>query len=584
MATVMGACTKSPRVETRAVTLHAVASCAPGAGAYGLYSPFGDFQPTSSPPSLPLANVGAELAGMPDDTREVVVDVIDGESQWRAHSLVPASGDVDLLLLAYQSPCALTDSIDARTGAALGAVDATHVLVAGGSANGAVPATAIVDLARGTVRSLVAGLLVPRAKASVTAWSGGAVVAGGVRPDTNETLASAEVFASGAGDFDGQVITLSEPRTRHGAVVLANGQTLLVGGVGSSTSAAVLGSMEIVDASAHRAQTTKLASLAVPRADPHVMRLASGEILVAGGFDADGNPVSTLEWFKSDASAASHTTQELVASSHEAFVPLGAGGALAVIAPDSQPTGFQNVWVISAAGGLEAATPIDGALSDVRLFDGTDQAPVLWTGDRWLVWDPWAGAFAALAPAFAAAGPTNEPSASPEPGLGVWTTGSTVHALRFGARGPYVATTAPFLASDTSFTAPDRLASVGPQSAITFDATAGLSLQSGASVFVTDATFASFALDAETPGASPPAVVLRDSEGNETVLDSSTCPSTPSSTLHVERDGDTVRASSGKGALVTCTIAPASGARVSIGVRGEGEAASVVRSVVITRK
>jgi len=578
----IGACGKSPRVDTRAITLHAAAACAPGASAFGLYYSYGDFQPQGSPPSLSLANVGAELAGMPDDTREVVVDVTDvTEAQWSANTLVPDTGNVDLLLLAYQSPCALTDSIDARTDAAVGAVDATHVLIAGGSANGAVPTTALVDLAVGTVHALAAGLLVPRAQATVTSWSGGAVVAGGVRPDASEApQASAEVFVSAAGDFDGQLITLSEARARHGAVMLADGETLLVGGVGAS--GGVLGSMEIVDAASHRAQTTGLASLAVPRADPQVMRLASGEILVAGGVDATGTPVPTLEWFKSDGSAPSHATQDLVASSHEAFVPLGAGGALAVIAPDTATPGFQSVWVISAAAGLEAATPID-VLSDVRLFDGSDQAPVLWTGDRWLVWQPWAGAFTALSPAIGAAGPTGDPVASPEPGLGVWLDGATVHALRFGARGAYVSETAPLLASDTSSTAPDRLVTTAPGGAIAFDPTTGLSLQSGASVFVTDATFASFALDAETPGASPPAVVLRDAAGNETVLDSTVCATTPGPTLHVERDGDTTRASTG-GALVTCSIAPAPGARVAIGVRGETQTASVVRSLAITRE
>jgi hypothetical protein len=582
-AVAIGACTKSPRVETRAITLHAAAECAPGAAAFGLYDSFGDFQPPATPPSLPLANLGAELMGMPDDTREVVVDVTDvTEGQWRAHTLVPDTGDVDLLLLAYQSPCALTDTIDARTDAAVGAVDATHVLVAGGSAPNAVPTTVLVDLARGAVHTLSAGLLVPRIQATVTAWSGGAVVAGGARPDASGALqASAEVFVSSLGDFDDQLITLSEPRARHGAVVLANGETLLVGGVGAN--GAVLGSMEIVDAASHRAQTTKLASLSVPRADPQVMRLASGEILVAGGVDASGAAVSTLEWFKSDAGAASQVPQVLVASLHEAFVPLGAGGALAVVAPDVPAPGFQNVWVISAAGGLQAATPIDGTLSDVRIFDGTDQAPVLWTGDRWLVWQPWIGAFTALAPAIGTNGPTGDPTASPEPGLGVWVDGATVHALRFGARGPYVSATAPLLASDTSGTAPDRLADTGPNGAIAFDPTAGLSLESGASAFVTDATFASFTLDAETPGASPPAIVLRDAAGNETVLDSSACPTTPSATLHVERDGDTLRASTG-GALVTCNAAPASGARVAIGVRGDGASASVVRAVVIVRE
>ena len=55
--------------------------------------------------------------------------------------------------------------------------------------------------------------------------------------------------------------------------------------------------------------------------------------------------------------------------------------------------GFQNVWVISASGDVDHATAIVGSLTDAVLFDGTEQEPVLWTGDRWLVWQPWQGVF-----------------------------------------------------------------------------------------------------------------------------------------------------------------------------------------------
>jgi hypothetical protein len=445
----------------------------------------------------------------------------------------------------------------------------------------------LVDLSVGAVRALPAGLLVPRVQTTVTSWAGGGVVAGGVRPDTGDggaAQASAEVYVSSLGDFDGQLIVLSEPRARHGAVTLANGQTLLVGGVDGSGN--VLASMELVDASSHRAQTTNLASLAVARADPTVLVLASGEILVAGGVDASGAPVGVLEWFKGDGSAASGDPLALVASSNEAFVRLDAGGALAVIGPDAATEPAQ-VWVVSAAHAVEAASSIQGA-SAVQLFEGVDQAPALWTGDRWLLWDPWSGSFATPI-AIGAVGPSvGDPAASPEPGLGVWLDGRVVNALRFGARGPYASTVTALLTSTTgtSHTGPDQLVTGGP-GAIVFDPTSGLSLQTGASVFVTDATFASFTLDAQTPGSAPPALVLRDAAGNQTLLDATACAIAPSSSIHFERDGATVRASSGTGKLVTCSIGPAADARVAIGVQGQASEASgvsVVQDVAITRQ
>ena len=581
----IGACSKSPRVESRSVTLHAPAACAPATSALGVFAALGDFQPPSTLQPVPLVDVGEQLAGAPADTQEIEVNV--DETAWIAHTLVPASGDVDTLLLPFQSPCALTDPVTARTGEAVGAIDENHVLIAGGTPTGSsgVPATMLVDLSVGAVSALPTGLLVPRVQTTVTSWAGGGVVAGGVRPGTGgQVQASAEVYVSSVGDFDGQLIVLSEPRAQHGAVTLANGETLLVGGVDGNGN--VLASMELVDASSHRAQTTNLASLAVARANPTVLMLASGEILVAGGADAAGAPVGMLEWFKGDGSAASGDPQALVASSNEAFVRLDAGGALAVIGPDAATTPAQNVWVVSAAHAIEAASSIQGGLSAVQLFDGADQAPALWTGDRWLLWDPWSGSFATPI-AIGAVGPSvGDPAASPEPGLGLWLDGTVVSALRFAARGPYASTVAALLTTDTSHTGPDQLVTGGP-GAIVFDPTSGLSLQTGASVFVTDASFASFTLDAQTPSGSPPALVLRDAAGNTTLLDATACAIPPSSSIHFERDGATVRASSGTRPLVTCSIGPAADARVAIGVQGqasEGSGVSVVQDVAIARQ
>jgi len=581
------ACSSGPRVTSRALVLHAPAACAPGPSPYALFYPFGDFQPETAAASLPLADVGAALDGVPADTREVVVSVTDAsDGQWVAHALVAPSGDVDLLVLPYRAPCTLTGSLDARADPLFAAIDAAHVLVAGGtSAGAAVPTTAVVDLSRGSLAPLRAGLLVPRDQASATPWSGGAVVAGGVRPDTGEAVASAEFYSSDLGDFDGAPIPLSEARARHGAALLVSGNVLLVGGVDASGS--VLGSLEIVDPVARRARTGGLAA-ALKRADPAVMRLASGEILVAGGVDAAGAPVTTLEWFLPDGTAPSRTARDLVASARRAFVPLPAGGALAVVAPDAPTPGFQNVWVVSADGALEAAAPIEGTLTDVRLVAGTEGAPILWTGDRWLIWQPWLGAFAALGEAIGAQGPSGDPVAAPEPGFGVWLDGTSVRTLRFGARGPYAAASpaSPLLATQTSFTAPDRLVLPGAAGAtlpIAFDPAAGLSLQPGASVFVTDATYASFTLDAQTPGATPPAIVLRDAAGNETVLDATACPAGAAGAIHLERSGGSVRVSAGGGPLTPCAAGPAASARVSIGVRGQGTGTTVLRALVITR-
>ena len=132
----VAACSSNPIVQTRTVTVYAPAACQPAAGsAFALFQPLGDFEPPENPPSVLLTNtnVGAILAGFPADTMELVADVTDATSaHWAAHALLASSGDVDLLALPA-SPCALSDTITAHTGAVLGAIDEGHVLVVGGT-------------------------------------------------------------------------------------------------------------------------------------------------------------------------------------------------------------------------------------------------------------------------------------------------------------------------------------------------------------------------------------------------------------------------------------------------------------------
>ena len=129
-----------------------------------------------------------------------------------------------------------------------------HVMVAGGTAvtGTAVPHTFVGDLATGDDRSSSRSASargaarpddhgLPATAVRNLAASVDALVAGGADPDSrNAPLATAEVYvpklgaAADVGDFDQTRIDLSEPRAEHGAVVLASGETLLVGGRGGA--------------------------------------------------------------------------------------------------------------------------------------------------------------------------------------------------------------------------------------------------------------------------------------------------------------------------------------------------------------
>lgn len=587
------ACRKDPVVTTRTVTLHVPAACPADGGAYADYYALGDFEPAPPLTGHFLRDVGAALPELDPATRALVVQAsegVDGSSAptlWEGVAPVPPSGDVDVLVLPALASCALTSPPGIGAGASLAPIAGGRALVVGGTGN-PTPATFVVRLDTGDVAPVGTDLLTPRVGATVTPFGAGGLVAGGRDPRPGgQVLATAEVYDPALGGFaQQQPIALSEPRAEHGAVQLATGETLLVGGVGADGKTA-LGSMEIVDPATGRVRTTGVAQLQVARIAPTALRLASGEILVAGGVDSSGAPVTQLEWFSPDASGPSpgKRAQSLVAGSARAFVALEGGGALAVVAPPpGAPAGFPNVWVIDATGALEAATPVQSPLTYPVLFGGARGAPVLWTGQFWLRWQPWQGAFAPLAVLDAAIVGASDAACAPDGGLALWLDSATrtLRALRFDTRNAYSTAPQPLLQADALELAPDRLA--GPSTA-TFDSTiGGLVLAPGASAFVTDRTYADVSIDVAAPTGQPATVVLRDELGNEVDVGGPGCPATLGAAVHVERDGATVTWSADGSAPAPCPSSLGADARVSVGLRGTaGMVRSVARDFRLTR-
>ncbi len=579
---VAGSCDRHGQVTTRTVTTYVPAACPVDGAAYAEYYAIGDYEPAGAPETGHLLSaVGAELPEMDPAARELLVVADESDRTWTGRAAVAGAGDVDVLLLPSLASCPLTTNVGARAGSRLASLGGPggRVLVVGGSGT-STPQTYVARLDTGAVAVASPDLRTPRVRgASVTPYGDGALVAGGVG-DANVALNTAEIFDTQASGFDQRdpPILLSEARSDQGAVVLATGETLLVGGVGADGTT-ILSSMEVVDPATGTVRAEGVARLAVARRDATVLRLASGQILVAGGEDANG-PVTRLEWFAADASAPTRCATDLVAGSARSFVALEGGGALAVVAPPAgaQP-GFQNVWVIDADCAVEPAAPIQGTLREPVLFGGAGGAPILWTGDRWLQWSPWEGAFVALAVLDDAPARVGDAWTAPDAGLAMWLDGSTfsLTTLRFDARGPYSTLPPSLLVTDAHELAPDRLPSPG---VIAFDsAIGGLVLEPGASAFVTDRTYADVAIDLAYPTGEPAVIVLRDALGSELEVGGISCPAATApgaASVHVERHGTAVSWSRAGGQERTCPSGVALGARLSIGLRG---ATSSVRSV-----
>jgi hypothetical protein len=590
------ACHKDPVVTTRTVTTWVPQACAVDGSGYAEYYALGDFDPPAPPQKGHLLSaVGEALPEIDAQARALVVTAGESGRTWEGVGPVPAQGDVSVLVTPALASCPLTTTVGARTGSAMAPIGAQRVMIVGGQNGTQNPTTYVARLDTGEVDTVFPELPTPRTDASVTAFGDGALVAGGINVDDGTVIDKAVVYSASTGGFDQEhQVQLDEPRAKHGAVVLASGQTLLVGGVGGTDGKTVLASLETVDPVTLAVNEAGLQRLATPRYGATVLRLADGAILVAGGFDSNDQPVQQLEWFAKDGTQSTTHPQTLVQGPARAFVALEGGGALAVLAPwPGAPSSFQNTWLIDARGVPQAVTPVPtpapGSLTSPVLFGGAGGAPLLWTGNRWLQWQPYAGAFGAVDVLDDVPATIGDATCSPDPGVAMWLdpSQSALTLLRFDTRNAYSALPGPLFVTDTAETAPDRLAGVS------FRSDTGLVLDAGspgAAAFVTDRTYADVAIDVNAPGGAasagdqPVYVVLRDDRGSELDVPGASCGSgLAAGPLHVERRGAAVSWSIAGGSTGSCTPALAAGARVSVGVRASSSAQGVVHNFAVIR-
>src|SRR5690606_5314369 len=275
-----------------------------------------------------------------------------GSSRFHGYAERTASPDVPILLWPEGAACRVPGVDDYPApggGQAIGFdPESRHALVVGGG-NADVPSASVAALTShtgtGAVRSdesPQANLREPRAHATVTPFGATLLVAGGENPLHGEEGAraeprdTAERFDPGARRFVGS-IPLVEPRSRHAAVVLASGETLLVGGRGALGDA--LRVLELVSPDSERGSIAGLPALRAPRLSPSAFVLDDGRLFVGGGTSADGAPLAALEWLSGD--ARQHLAFELapvIPPRHErAFAPLPGGGVLAVGGCEERP-------------------------------------------------------------------------------------------------------------------------------------------------------------------------------------------------------------------------------------------------------
>jgi hypothetical protein len=207
-------------------------------------------------------------------------------------------------------------------------------------------------------------------------------------------------------------------------------------------------------------------------------------------------------------------------------------------------------------------------------------APVLWTGDRWLQWQPYAGAFGEIPVLDAAPAMVGDATCSPDPGLAMWLDpgDQQLTLLRFDTRNAYSSVENPLLVTGPDDLSPDGLGTVS------WDIDTGLTVQPGSAAFVTDRTYADVDV-AVTVATGPAAVELRDATGALLDVPGGCLPPVtpgPGQTLLVHRRGANVTWSL-DATQGTCNPLPDGDARVSVGVRAEGTTPAVVMNMIVSR-
>jgi hypothetical protein len=623
-------CSDQQKTLTLRLSAHVLPGCPPSTRAPGgggaeptllELTPLGDF--ASAPRRLTSLHAPpATELDLPPATRALDARLEDeAGAPFIGYAERGASAELPLLLWPAASACPLHAEADAfarlSDGRALGySAEAHTLLLVGGNAGDLAPESVAArafdsgtgEFTNGAAASAASeplSLAEPRAFASVTSFGGALLVAGGENPlrggsaELAPPSGSAEVYDPRSRRFEATRIELTLERARHSAVVLASGDTLLVGGRGPRGTA--LNALELVSPRTRSASIAGLYTLEVQRLFPVVLLLDDQRVFIADGTGADGAPQTAIEWLSPDARSRARPKAlppNLPRRHDRAFAAVPGGGVLAVggcepaeIAcggdcragcPPSDGAGnvkYDAFW-ISPEGQV---IPLEFDLAAPRpvLLGGADGAPLLSTGashDTTLYrFDPWRGRFE----------PTQFTLESP-PRAGL--VGTTLDAqafawlaedeerarlfgMRWGTREHFALDSGLVSGAGNAGTeldppfplVPDRpthgtVLFGAPRPTLVFDA------ESEVTVYVAAADYANFRAELWAGEGAPPRVVVGTSE-----FGGADCPwpSAAETRFRVQRTGDSVVLSSGMAQSTPC--AGPSG-RVRLGVRrGDGE-------------
>jgi hypothetical protein len=392
-----------------------------------------------------------------------------------------------------------------------------------------------------------------------------------------QPLDSAEVFDAAKRRFASDRILLERPRAHHGAVTLASGETLLVGGVGSDGK--LIRTLEVIAPDTREYRIDKLTELEWPRKDPVVLRLSDGSVFVGGGTDGSdpGSPVDSVEWLSADGARTVRKTLALSDASgpltvRRAFVAMPGGSVLAAGGCEMRlPASEEEKTGCSAACGADGGCPSrkvqwitkEGDATTLRdELDVDAPNPVLIVGSEgrpWLIcdapgtlkaqntsavrqFDPFLGRFVALADGAPAPSGRATHFVRADAGLFVWldadanATRSALSGFRHGTRSAFASNVSPLISIDSAGVALDR----SPEDVFYPESNTVILSQTGATLVVTDTTYTDVHLAIAVVDGAPPVVRLGSSTYGAAECPWPSAAASASYTARVDRTGDRV--------------------------------------------
>jgi hypothetical protein len=242
---------------------------------------------TSGVPHTEIMIAGG-FGGKSKFTKKTVSNKVTGSATTQLEILDPATGK----FTAASAPL-----LTARVGATATALSSGEVLIAGGTDSGGNPTNTaeVFDPATGETTATANNMSSPRAFQSATLLGDNTVlIAGGMTDNVGDLTSSADIYDPGANTFTATG-AMFEPLGAHAAVLLDTGtlagQVLISGGFTGGSSALLASQNVIAYDPVGKTFNFTSGSMNNARAFHTATLLASGQVLVAGGFSAFGPTV-----------------------------------------------------------------------------------------------------------------------------------------------------------------------------------------------------------------------------------------------------------------------------------------------------